>query len=63
MLSQALRKFYVKEADLEKAIKRGKAYLGNNKYLHARKSGRTVNWVVSKDESGNEVLGKGSEFM
>lgn len=63
MLSQALRKHYVKEADLDKAVKRGKAYLGNNKFLHARKSGRTINWVISKDEGGKEVLGSGSEFI
>ena len=63
MLSQAIRKFYVKEADLEKAVRRGKQYLGDGKYLHARKSGRNINWSVTSDESGSKVLGSGSEFV
>lgn len=63
MLSQAIKKFYVKEADLDKAVSRGKHYLGNGKYLHARKSGRNINWSVTSDEAGSKVLGKGSEFV
>lgn len=66
MISQSLRAQYATEKDLETAVKRGKIYkssLKSGNYLHAKKSGKNINWFVTEDESGRIVKAKGTEFM